>query len=286
MNFGEKIVTATLGLAFTVTLNHTEEYRMARAIRDGSYFASPVPEEKIDESLLPVPLQLMQQKVASESTFCGMVGPKGVGKSYALDKLGYTLPNVVKLHISAVKPCDLSDLLVSHLKGKIFVAPFPWNRLRLTNYESTVTIQNVFNKVHRETKSPVTVLIDMDAATVSGPVSANVPGFLGGSYASVKTTPADILPLALSVDKFTRDAKKLSADMRLMQLFFIASEGLLFQYQAQREPRLCLFLTSELSVAASKSYLKQYYNVDVVDDGHLRRSSARKGKWALPSSLL
>jgi hypothetical protein len=32
--------------------------------------------------------------------------------------------------------------------------------------------------------------------------------------------PADILRLALIVDKFTRDAKRLSADMRLMQLFF------------------------------------------------------------------
>jgi hypothetical protein len=86
----------------------------------------------------------------------------------------------------------------------------------------------VFQKVYSDTRIPVTLLLDIDVTTRNASFS------------------------------LTRELKAMVCDAEIMQCVFAASEGLLFQDQARREPRLQLFYSKELSISASVVYLKKF----------------------------
>jgi hypothetical protein len=231
--------------------NESETYRLVRSIKNGSQFVHSPSKDRIFLELCPVSLEEIKRR-ASFANIIGIVGPKSTGKSYSLTALGYELENVVKFTLSSNNygitselgdqlVRGLADAIVFEMRQQICNLPWPFTRFRLSSINSKKIIANVFQKVHRDTGIPVTLLLDID----------------------MKSQNADF-----NCEKLTRALKAMVCDAEMMQCVFAASEGLLFQAEANREPRLELLYSRELSIEASIAYLKRFSeneNVDVCD---------------------
>jgi len=211
--------------------------------------------------------------------FCGIVGLKSTGKSVTLDQVGSRMENVVKIQVKDFTP-ELSVPLLSHMREGILTLPFPWCHMRLKSQTATKIVGNVFDRVKRNTGTPVTVLIDINpkqkfSGSVKDKVNSSwIEWFIGHRLPSQELFEQELLkmiPAPFYADIFVRDVKNLVADEGIMQCLFAASEGMELQDQAEREPRLRLLLAKELSVDISKKFLKKYYQLDSVDVLHLRK---------------
>jgi len=262
------ILVSTVALGTILGINETEELRMAHAIKRGLCFHPDTKEVEIREELLPFRLNLVRERVETKYGFCGITGPTGTGKSLLLDKLGYTMQNVIKIHRRANHPATLSDQLLSTLRSEIFTLPAPLCQVRYSNHrDSTRILKHVFDHVRQKTDAPVTVLIDIP----STPQNLDFLSLANVSWFNVLNN-TEILPAALNIETLARDIKFLASDMKIMQCAFVATEEeYLFRYLTRHEPSLHLFNTSELSLDSSKYYLKTYRSLAHVDEASLKR---------------
>jgi len=171
----------------------------------------------------------------------GIIGPKSTGKSCSLTALGYQLDNVVMFSLNSsnygtrlganVLESDgtgLKEGILCELRKNVYNVPWPFTRIRLSSVDAGAILANAFQRVRQDTGVPVSLLLDIDMKT-------QIAGF--------------------SCETLTRELKAMVCDARLMHCCFAASEGLLFQGQARREPRLRLFYSHELSVELALKYV-------------------------------
>jgi hypothetical protein len=235
-----------IGLSFAgiFAWNESEPYRIAKSIKNGSHFLRSQSKDRILQELCPVSLEEIKRRMAF-----GIVGPKSTGKSYTLTALGYELQNVIKFTLNSSNygvgsesaGIGLPETILSELRKRVYTVPWPFTRFRISSVDASEIISNIFKQVHRDTGIPVTLLLDIDIRTHN---------------------------LYFSCEKLTRELKAMVCDAEMMYCVFAASEGLLFQVQARREPRLKLFHSKELSIKSSTAYLKKFEkiaNVDIAD---------------------
>ena len=224
-----------LGFSFSgvtaLAWNESEPYRIAMSIKNGSHFVHYQSKDLISQELCPVSLDEIKRRMglSIKPSLIGIVGPRVLGSLILWllwDMNSKMLSN--SLWIQAI---------LFEMREQVYSLPWPFTRLRLSSIRSNKLIANVFQKVRQDTGIPVTLLLDINTKTQN---------------------------LGFSCKNLTRELKEMVCDDELMQCVFVASEGLLFQAQAQLEPRLKLLFSWELSIDASVTYLKRFEKMENV----------------------
>jgi hypothetical protein len=244
-------VVGVLSLAGVFAWNESESYRLAQSIQTGQQFKA---EDGVQLDFCTVPLAEIKCRLNRCSSLSGIVGPRSTGKTYALHALGLDMKNVVTCSLNSInckveqtnqpilaaflaaltddaRKIDLPDEFIKQLRSRIYVLPWPLNRLRLSSFDSHELLSKVFSQVKEDTGVPVTMLLDIDV-----------------NKATMK----------VNTESIVRQLKSLCADDELMRCVFSASEGNPFQDETRREPRLELFLSHELSIEKAIRFLKEY----------------------------
>jgi len=168
----------------------------------------------------------------------------------------------------------MCDSLHESLKNSVYHLPWFLDRMRFDSFlSSNAIVAKVFEDVNKTSGTPVTAVFDINPITSSGFTPNQVP-FLSspGVFEKVVRDPKSLAPsFSFDARSFTRQVKTL-VDSGVMQCLFAATEGINFQAEAIREPRLRLFEAFELPISISENYLQKNFgitpNKEVIEQLH------------------
>jgi len=245
--------------SFVFAYNSTEKRRMTHNIQRG-YLSSPQKQE-LDPTLCQFPVDYIKTVLAkSPNQFCGLVGLKATGKTSTLLLVERQTPNVVYVELNSGSVCNA---LHENLKKSVYHLPWFLDQMRFDSYLSSKDIiTRVFTDVMNNSKVPVNVFLDLNPTNRAKLPSVSSPsvGKLGPIDISFEVPSSDF-----DARPFIREVKDLVGS-GVMRCLFAATEGLSFQQEAIREPRLRLFTAYELSIHTAVKYLQKDYNIVVNEE--------------------
>jgi hypothetical protein len=218
-------------------VNHTEEARMASAIKNGKL--RPPAVKYYDAAFSQFSASDVKKVIASsdDPKFCGLIGTKDTGKStelrnFASDKEN---KNIMYCKVTGDENVELDELLYGTLKKHVITMPGMLSGIRLNGSLSRRdTVKNVFQKVHKNTDELVTMVVDM-------------------GYDKHVLKPK----------RFVDSVRHYVVDARLSRCVFAASDALELQDVSRTEPRLVLFSAAEIPIQTAKKYIQHVSSSDV-----------------------
>eukprot|EP00731_Ephydatia_muelleri_P025080 Em0017g163a len=248
-----------LGTSSVFAFNSTEHLRMARKIQLGKVSVE-MEKELPDPAYCQIPPgDIIQALERAPYRLHGIIGPKSTGKTSTVQLVARDLPNVVHVEMTAAE--DVCDVLYRRLKRSVFHFPWFLNSLRLdSGLDSKMKVAKVFRMVEKNTKKPVTTVIQI----LPAPSSYHLPKVRSPEDALEEvllSTKGSMLPTSAE-NSFIRQIKLLVSDRNIMRCLFDSSEG--GQFERIGEPRLRLYRTSELPWPLAVKYLTEKFDV-VVD---------------------
>ena len=248
-----------LGTSSVFAFNSTEHLRMARKIQLGKVSVE-MEKELPDPAYCQIPPDnIIQALERAPYRLHGIIGPKSTGKTSIVQLVARDLPNVVHVEMTAAE--DVCDVLYMRLKRSVFHFPWFLNSLRLdSGLSSEMKVKKVFSTVEKNTKKPVTTVIQI----LPAPSSYHLPKVRSPEDALEEvllSTKGSMLPTSAE-KSFIREIKLLVSDHNIMRCLFDSSEG--GQFERIGEPRLRLYRTSELPCPLAEKYLTEKFGV-VVD---------------------
>ena len=252
---GALVVTTAL------IVNHSEHYRMARMIKQGSLRPSAA---TFDAKYCQFPIGSIESTLKKDpDLFCGLVGNKSTGKSTTLEYVASKQKNCIYCNVDGNGSFHLDDIIYGVMKDSIFTMPWFLSQIRLNgSLKRRTIIEKVFRKVKENTGEPVTVVVDI-ASENDLAFDKEVLASAESMKDAFMTKNASISFSSFNATVFTKQVKHYVADAKVMRCLFAASEGLMFQAEALREPRLKIYLSKELTIDMSKTYLDDKCDVPV-----------------------
>jgi hypothetical protein len=226
--------------------NETEEYRIARAIKNGNLRPKGTVPEGYDSKFCQFPRDKVRKIVYGDSRqmFCSLVGMKSTGKSTELQMFGLDIENKNIIYCKfndRQKSADLDGILYETMHKSVFNMPGFLYEIAFGRPLRRHFIENIFRKVLEDTQEPVTIVLDI--------------------------TPEKV-PTSLNSTQLVKEIKHYVADAKTARCLFAAPKGMGFEVERHRELRLTVLIVGEISIEASKNFLK-HCGVDS-DDNHLK----------------
>jgi hypothetical protein len=216
--------TFFVGSVVPLAWNYSESSRMARQVCLGSLSVPSPP--SFEERFCQFPIKhVLDISRSAPDLFSGLVGVKSTGKTMTLCYLASQGKNCIYVQMRPGSDEDLDKILLARLQKSVITLPWFLDKLRL-NWDQSARdrVEDVFQRVNKRTNEKVFAVIDL-------------------------TDDSDkLVSVPFNARRFTCQIKHYVSDVRLIQCIFSASEGLMFQAESYREPRLHLFLSKELSL--------------------------------------
>ena len=245
-----------------LVVNETEEFRITRRLKNGDYGIKTPPDEfNIEFCAFNEDLHMIKKSFVRSGNFVGLVGLKSTGKSKTLQYLASeNNERSIYCEIPIDNYTSIADAIYRRMYDDLFKMPFFLSMLRFDlDRTRRKVVLSVLENIVKDGKR-VRVFVDI---VRSGESSSNVV------VENVPNLPSLTKPFR--AENFIRETKNLAEDKGLIQLMFASSEGLMFEDEANREQRLRIFQSNELSLEISKKYLKAKFNYDCPDDTLLQQ---------------
>jgi len=240
------------GIGIAYAWNGSEQYRMARTIRNGKFR----PEEPMtfNEQFCVFDVASIQTKL-KHNGMVALIGLQATGKTTTVQHVLYNADNPFYVKVDSD---DVHGAIYRELRDNIWKLPWLADGLRVDagkSHEKVVT--EVFKMVTQQTGKQVQLGFDVDITT-------NQIDDRAGKVGEVVGIPNAKLPTAFNPRNFIKDVKYLCADAHVAAALFCSSEGL--QFMSVSEPRLRKFTGRELSMDAAKRYLHHIGEKDISDE--------------------